>query len=114
MVYLADSSEFLVGTSKPGVGVGQELYSFETVQCWRPELLEKWMSIIYEGQYAHLELYQEKQSPTHPGQLMRTTLVGKEIVCIISPRGVQPFSAESYNWTNNPPLLVRLHPWLCR
>ena len=36
---------------------------------------------------------------------MHPTIVGKEIVCIAPPSGVQSFSLESYNWTNRPPLL---------
>jgi hypothetical protein len=46
-----------------------------------------------------------KQSSTYRERLTRPTIVGKEIACITPPSGVQSFSTESHDWTNNPPLL---------
>ena len=41
----------------------------------------------------------------HSGQLTHLTSVGREVVCITSPSGVQSFNLESCRWTNKPPLL---------
>jgi len=100
MVYLVDRDEFLVGTSKPGPE-GQELSSLATISHRRPEPLEK----RHRGRLVRQKICQEKQSPTHPGQLMHPTHAGKEIACITLPTGVQPFDTTSYDWINNPPLL---------
>jgi hypothetical protein len=105
MVYFQDKDEFLVGTSRPGSGADQRLYSFVTIPHRHPEPLEKRRPTVNRGRLVRRKLYRGKESPTHPGPLTPPTLVGKELVCITPPKGVQLFSAESYNWTNNPPLL---------
>jgi len=101
MVYLADKDEFLVGTLKPGPKGPEELSSLETISHRRPEPLER----RHRGRLVRQKICQEKQSPTHPGQLMHPTRAGKEIACITLPTGVQPFDTTSYDWINNPPLL---------
>jgi hypothetical protein len=105
MVYFQDKDEFLVGTSRPGSEADQELHSFVTIPHRHPEPLEKRRPTVNRGRLVRRKLYRGKESPTHPGRLTRPTLVGKELVCITPPKGVQSFSTESYNWTNNPPLL---------
>ena len=105
MVYFGDEDEFLVGTLQSGRGKDQELCLFETISHRRPEPLEKRQSMIHRGRLVRRRIYRGRQSPTHPGQLMRPTTVGKEIVCMTPPNGVQSFSPKSYTWTNKPPLL---------
>ena len=106
MVYLGDKDEFLVGTSRPGLGEGQKLCSFETISHRRPEpRLEKIQPMTRRGRLVRQRIHGARRPPTHPGQLACPTIVGKEIVCITPPSGVQSFSLESYDWTNNPPLL---------
>ena len=105
MVYFGDKDEFLVGTSQPGQGGDQELCLFETISHRHPEPLEKIQSILQRGRLIRRKIYRERQSPTHPGQLTYPTTVGKEIVCITLPSGVQSFSPKSYDWTRKPPLL---------
>ena len=111
MVYV-NKDEFLVGTSKPGLGEDQELCSLETISNWRPEPLEKRRSTVDRGWLVRYKICREKQSPTHLGQLTRPMFVGKVVACITLPMGVQLFDISSYDWTNNPPLLdamSRLH-----
>ena len=86
MLYFGEKDEFLVGASWPGMRAGRETY-FETISHRRQKL------------------YRGEQSPVYLGELIGPTIVGKEIVCITTLGGVQPFSTESYNWTNKPPLL---------
>ena len=105
MAYLADNSEFLVGTSRPGSEVAQELYSLETVSQRRPEPLEKRRSMVDRGRLARRKMYWGRRSPMHHGQLSHLMAVGKEIVCITPPSGVQSLSTESYDWNSKPPLL---------
>ena len=94
MVYSTDGHEFMVGTSRPGEGVGQELCTFEIIKYG---IRYAWGKVP--------ETHLERQLPTHPGRLIHPTLVGKEIVCITQPSGVQSFDTDSRSWTNNPPLL---------
>ena len=106
MLYFEEKDEFLVGTSRPGLQADQELYSLEIISHQRPKPFEKRNSAVDRGQPAHRSpAHRRNQSPTLPGQLMRPTIVGKEIACITPPSGVQSFSTESFSWTNNPPLL---------
>jgi hypothetical protein len=102
MIYLADKEEFLVGTSSR---VDRELCSLETISHRYPEPLEKRQPTVNRGRLVRRKLYRGKQSPTHPRQLTSPTLVGKEIVCVTPPIGVQPFDTISYDWTSSPPLL---------
>jgi len=87
--------ELLVGTSLLDVGVGQELCSLRIIKCG-------------EG---HLWIYQQpclplrSQSQMYLGQLLHPVLVGKQIVCITPPSGVQSFNTTSCNLANNPLLL---------
>jgi WD40 repeat protein len=94
MVYLVDTHEFLVGTSRPGVGVGQELYSFEVIErigdSWERQ---KWRTSL------------AWQSPMRSKRPTSPIVVGKEIVCITPPNGVHSFDTKFYNWANNPSLL---------
>jgi len=105
MVYLADKDKVLVGTSEQGLGVDQQLCSFETVSNRRPEPLEKRQSTIHRGRLVRQKIFREKQSPTHCGQLTHPMIVGKNIVCITPPTGAQLFDTSSHRWTNKPPLL---------
>jgi len=105
MFYFEEKDEFLVGTSRRSLQADQELYSLETIPHQRPKPFEKRHSAVDRGQPARRSpAYRRNQSLT-PGQLMRPTIVGKEIACITPPSGVQSFSTESFSWTNNPPLL---------
>ena len=99
MVCLHDD-EFLVGTLQ-NVGTDQGLCSFEIILRRRPTAVHERHSQMRLGQLVR----QQRESPTHPGQLTRPTLVGKGVVCITPPMGVQSFDINSYGWTNNPPLL---------
>jgi hypothetical protein len=105
MVYFQDKDEFLVGTSRPSLEADQELHSFVTIPHRHPEPLEKRRPTVNRGRLVRRKLYRGKESPTHPRPLTRPTPMGKELVCITPPKGVRSFSTESYNWTNNPPLL---------
>ena len=95
MVYLGDKDEFLVGTSEPILGVDywncsflryqlQELQDSEPLQWWFKNL---------------------GQSPVHFGPLSGPKVVGHEILCITQENGIQLFDTNTYDWTNNPPLL---------
>ena len=96
MVYLKGRRQLLVGTSPPGPGVGQEC-SFVTIEYGR--LSEP------QRRSGPQEPEPLSQSSPHNRRLSSPTLVGKEIACITPASGVQLFSTESYEWTNNPPLL---------
>ena len=93
MVYLGDRNEFLVGTSWPGEEADQELCTLESIE------------------YTCGRLYQRPgtsrgwKSSMSLGNLLRPTLVGKSVVCITYPGGVQSFDTRSRRWTRNPPLL---------
>ena len=80
--------------------VGTEECSFNIISRRRPSAVYERHPSMRLGQ-----LVQERESPIYAGQLMRPTIVGKEIACITLPNGVQSFGIESHNWTNNPPLL---------
>ena len=95
MVYLADGHEFVVGTSQPGEGVDQELCTLETIKC---EVGHIW---VRKEPGTPLE----QRSSAHIGPLRYPTAVGKEIVCITPPSGVQSFNTRSHDWTSSPPLL---------
>jgi len=99
MVCLPDD-KLLVGTSR-GTEAGQELCSLEIISRRRPGAVYERQSSMRLGQLVQ----EERESPVYTGQLMRPTIVGKEIVCITPPTGVQSFGVESHDWTNNPPLL---------
>ena len=102
MVYIEDMDEFLMGTSK---SEGPEkLCSFRALSDWGMKMSVRMLSRPLPLMI-NQSMGKEKQSPTHPGQLMHPTLVGKEVVCITLPMGVQTFNISSHNWTNNPPLL---------
>jgi len=103
MVYFADKDEFLVGTSE--LEGGKELCSFWPILNQCPEPLKKRLSKTHRGRSVRREICWEKRSPTHPGQLMHPTLVGKEVACITLPMGVRTFNTSSYDWTNNLSLL---------
>jgi len=103
MIYFSDKDEFLVGTSEPGED--KELCSFRAISNQHPKPLKKRLSNTYQGRPVRRKICWEKQSPTHPGQLMHPTLVGKDVVCITPPMGVQTFNTSSHDWTSNPPLL---------
>ena len=105
MAYLSDNDEFLVGTSRPGSEATQELYSLGTVSQQRPEPLEKRRSMVDRGRLMRRRMYWGKRSQMHYRQLSHLMVVGKEIVCITPPSGVQSLSTESYSWTSKPPLL---------
>jgi len=95
MVYLENKGEFLVGTSLPDLGAGQEL-SFLRVIKSKP---------------GHPSGPQEPepllmQPQMYLGGLSRPTLVGEELVCITPPSGVQSFDIRSFRRTNNKPLLL--------
>jgi hypothetical protein len=102
MIYLADKEEFLVGTSSR---VDRELCFLETISHRYPEPLEKRRPAVNRGRLVRRKLYRGKQSPAHHGQLTSPTLVGKVIVCVTPPMGVQSFDTSSHVWTNSPPLL---------
>ena len=101
MVYCEDKDEFLVGTSN---SEGSKMCSFRVISGQHPKPPKKRLPKA-KRQAVYQEISQEKQSPTHPGQLMHPTLVGKEVLCITLPMGVQILNTSSYDWTNNPPLL---------
>jgi len=123
MIYSGDKDEFLVGTSKPwkdqakgfpivplGLWEDQEedqgcQYSFRAVSNQCPEPLGRGLPKVHKGRPVRRKMCQEKQSLAHPRELVRPTLVGKDIACITVPMGVQLFNTGSYDWTNNPPLL---------
>jgi hypothetical protein len=85
--------EFLVGTSKPGKGANQELFSLE--------IIKKTAGLPWKlSRRTTIERPQRMDT-----ELLHPTLVGEEIACITPPSGVQLLDARSYNWTNNPPLL---------
>jgi hypothetical protein len=94
MVYLRDPGEFLVGTSRLGLGTGQE-WSF--------------LKISESGRRGALVPQEQNSSVTQPlkyhGELRDPTLADEEIVCITQPRGAQSFDHRSQKWTENPPLL---------
>jgi hypothetical protein len=93
MVYSpVGEGEFLVGVSRPGKGVNQELCFLEVIK-----------RIV---RLSSPRITKHRRGPQN-GRLglLRPTLVGGEIACITSPSGVQLLDARSYNWTNNPPLL---------
>ena len=100
MVYLVDKDEFLVGTSRPGSEGDWELSSFEIIS-------HQFLGTLGKGQSGvdRWWLVGGEESPMHLGELTHPMIVGKEIVCITPPNGVQLFNTESYNWTNNPPVL---------
>jgi len=87
-VYLVDENKFLVGTLQPGNEVNQGLCNFISIAYKRGCLF-----------------WEELSLPMLPRQRMCLMLVGKEIVCITSPGGVQLFDIRSKSWTNDPPLL---------
>ena len=94
-----------MGTLKPELGADQESYSPETISHRRPEPLERRLPTIHRGRLVRRKIHREKQSPTYLGPLTHPTIVGKEIVCVTPPNGVQSFNTESNDWTNRPPLL---------
>ena len=95
MVYLENKGEFLVGTSLPDLGAGQEL-SFLRFIRFKPG-----QPSGPQEQEPHL-----MQPQMYLGGLSRPTLVGEELVCITLPSGVQSFNIRSFHQTNNkPPLL---------
>ena len=87
-IYLADRSEFLVGVLQPGKESNRDCCYFVSVK-YKYRLLSRW---VVAG-------------PKITKQLKHPTLIGKEIVCITSPSGVQSFSTTSHCWTNSSPLL---------
>jgi hypothetical protein len=93
MVYLPSGGEVLVGASQQDE-TGQELSSFETFSIG--ELIR----VRYRK-----EIILKRQPRMRLGLLLRPTLVGREIVCITPPSGVQSFNAISHSLTSNPPLL---------
>ena len=97
VVYLEGKNEYLVGTSQPTSRVGQEESFF--IRCKQPKLQPRELKLL-RWRFKNLGV-----SPAHSGQLLSPTLVGKEIVCITPPNGVQLFNTSSYKWTNSPPLL---------
>ena len=99
MIYSGED-EFLVGTSRPGLQAYQELCSLETISNRHPGPLERKRPTVSRG-----KLYRGKQSSMYLGELMRPTIMGKEIACITPPRGVQSFSTKSYDWADNTPPL---------
>ena len=103
VVYLKDKENLLVGTSKAGPG-NVQLCSLETISHRRPPL-ERTSAMVHCVRFVRWKMHLEKQSPTHSGSLAHPTIVGKEIMCITTPSGVQLFSTESYDWSNKPPLL---------
>ena len=105
MVYFGEKDEFLVGTSRPGGQGDQEQCSLETISHRNPEPLDRRRSTENRGRLMRRKLCQGKQSAIHLGELTRPTLVGKNIACITLPMGVQSFDINSYDWTDNPPLL---------
>ena len=89
MVYLVDRREFLVGTSQPGGGVGQELCSFGFIKHSQGRLhRQPWKS----------------PKPMPLGQLTCPTLVDDKLVCITPQSGVQVFDTKSNCWDNSPSL----------
>ena len=98
LVYLHDD-EFLVGASD--AGKNQEQSFIKTISRRRLSVVHERQSPMRLGEL----VLQERQSPVHRRKLTRPTLVGKEVVCVTPSGGVQSFSTESYDWTNNPPLL---------
>ena len=97
MVYLEDRDEFMVGTSRPGSGAGQEAFF---IRCKQPQLDPQALEQEYRMKSIKL-----RQSSVHSGQLSSPRLMGEEILCMTTPGGVQSFDTRSGNWTNNPPLL---------
>jgi hypothetical protein len=87
--------EFLVGTSQQDKGTGQETWCFEIIKH------------IAQLSWRHLrtEAILERQPQVYLGQLRHPTLVGEYVACITPPSGVQSFSANSCDVTENPPLL---------
>jgi len=99
MVYCGDKDEFLVGTLE------SDGCSFRAISSRHSKPPKKRPPKVHRVQAVRRDMCQEKQSPTHPGQLTRPTLVGKDVVCITLPMGVRTFNTSSHDWTNNPPLL---------
>jgi len=101
MVYLDDEGVFLIGTSQPSLGVGQEECSFVTVKYMQnksgpgePESSE------FDGEFIHVQ-----QSSAHSGQLSSPMVIQKKVACITPANGVQLFDTSSNNWVNSPLLL---------
>ena len=90
MIYVPDMHGVLVGTSKPGIGTDQEVFSLNLIG-YLP---------------GHLQIHQPLWTPwMSTGRLVHPTLVGNEVVWITPPSGVQSFNTTSHEWTKNPPLL---------
>jgi len=98
MVYLEGKNEFLIGASQPNPTVGQE-DSYFFIKFQQPKLQP------HELEVFRWKFKSSHWSPVHRGQLSSPTLVGEKIACIIPTNGVQLFDTNSYDWTNNPPLL---------
>ena len=95
MVYLVDGSKFLVGTSQPGEGAGQKLFTLDTIKYTDGHLDRQ------------LGIYLEWKPPISVPLKQPTclTLLGNELACITPPSGVVSFNTISYRWTNSPPPL---------
>ena len=104
MVYLGEN-KFLVGTSQPGGGTNQELYSFEIISYQEPSAHKEQQSLEDLGQLKHSKKLWRKKPPIYSGQLIHPIYMGNEISCITLPSGVQLFDIESNSWSHNPPLL---------
>ena len=96
MVYL-EYRTFLVGTSQPSSGAGQEESFF--IRCQQPEL-----------QLSELNLFRKRfmelvRSSVHTGQLSNPIPVADKVVCISPTNGVQLFDTRSNDWAKSPPLL---------
>jgi len=96
-----EEGRFLVGTSQPGVGVGQELCSFEVFR-YKQANSSQHPKVTKVEQKREL---QQGQSSMHLGQLTRPTLAGRSILCITPPGGVKVFDIYTAGWTNNSSLL---------
>ena len=98
MVHCAAEDGFLIGTSQS-----------------TPEMVEEHCFVYISHTNKQHIPFQQVPSPDcvfsaarlRTGQLLNPMLVGKQIVCITQPIGVQSYDIESRCWTNSPPLLDR-------
>ena len=96
MVCSVGGREFLVGTSRPGGGAGQEIYTLEPTRYTGWDL-DQWQRRAPPGWKPPISM--------SPGRLMCPIRVGNKIACITPLSGVQLFDTDSNNWTNKTPLL---------
>jgi len=88
--------QFLVGTSQPGVGVGQEICSFEVFK-YKLANSSQQPKVIKGKQKREL---QQGRSSMHLGQLTRPMPIGSSILCVTPPGGVKVFDIDT-GWIDN-------------